>query len=47
MATVPPPDTIPETPSQPDQAPGEFTPPTPDTDFPDPGDPNQPEGHPS
>ena len=52
MATVPPPDTIPETPAQPDTAPDELVPPTPDRDVPDPGDPNHPdsmeaEAHPS
>lgn len=57
MATIPPPDTIPETPPQPGQAPDEIVPPTPDIDVPDPnpGDPGnapdptdaEPEAHPS
>ena len=42
MATIPPPGGVPETPSQPGQAPGEITPPQPDIDVPDPGDPANP-----
>ncbi len=43
MATIPPPDSIPEAPHTPDQAPDEITPPPPDRDVPDPGDPNHPD----
>jgi hypothetical protein len=53
MATIPPPDSFPESPPpDPGNSPGEVTPPTPDTDVPDPGDPAHPdtleaEAHPS
>jgi hypothetical protein len=49
MATIPPPDTIPESPAQPAQTPDEIVPPTPDVDVPDPNpaDPGMPEDTPS
>ena len=44
MATVPPPDSIPETPApDPGNLPPESPTPSPDTDVPDPGDPAHPE----
>lgn len=43
MATVPPPDSIPETPPlSPGGIPDEITTPSPDVDIPDPGDPTDP-----
>ena len=36
MATVPPPNTVPEAPPEPARSPDEIVPPTPDTDVPDP-----------
>ena len=45
MATIPPPNSVPESPpSSPDGIPGEITPPGPDIDVPDPnpGDPGDP-----
>jgi hypothetical protein len=48
MATVPPPDTIPETPPMdPGQAPDEASAPPGDIDVPDPGDGDEAEAHPS
>ena len=49
MATVPPPDSIPETPPMNPSTPDEITPPAPDIDVPDPnpGDPGETEAHPS